>query len=620
MGLPDDKLMPRVTEHVRLLTEAVCNGTATVEQCDNLSEILVADSTAAIFYAIYLRMHGELMWRWRDQIVAVKDEDREESFSYGFFSGLWHDVASPVAQTFLGNTFSNTLSYLSSDWLVSYLVAAVIFSVGSLITSHIYISPPEQIVDNSPSTAPAVQPERKLVGQVTGLVDCHWSDSHTVAYLGRRVAAGDEFAFVSGLVEVTYDTGAKVLLQGPVTYQVDSPRGGFLSFGKLTARVEKKEARNQESNSQSLIPNALFAVRTPTAVVTDLGTEFGVEVRENGETSSHVFRGSVQLQQTGVAEGSVSLNNTIILHANEAASVTSRNNVKEMAGKEKRNKESELSLSRTEFDATAFVLPNQMEQYAEEQRLKSFRRWQAYSQKLRKDPALVAYYDFQMRGDNCSVLPNLSSASNALDGRVEGGDWVAGRMPGKMALYFHGPYSGDRVELPAPARFEFPDAFSVAVWFKASRFTTIWQALITKGDNAWRIQRNGEANQLTFATDYDQNGKRSAHPNVTTGQDAAVDDQWHLLVAIHEPAGAVAHKKLCIDGRLIAENDSPIPMYKNSVSVCIGSNLAIPGREFFGLIDEVAIFSRALSVDEVVAMFQAGNPSINARENINASK
>ena len=89
-------------------------------------------------------------------------------------------------------------------------------------------------------------------------------------------------------MEITYDTGAKVILQGPCTYEVESPAGGFLSVGKLTARVEKKEERrtkNEElsaSRSSFLIPHSYFAVRTPTATVTDLGTEFGVEVSEAG--------------------------------------------------------------------------------------------------------------------------------------------------------------------------------------------------------------------------------------------------------------------------------------------------------------------------------------------------
>ena len=48
-----------------------------------------------------------------------------------------------------------------------------------------------------------------------------------------------------------------------------------------------------------LIHSQLFSVRTPTAVVTDLGTEFGVEVDKSGATRSYVFRGKVELRAVG---------------------------------------------------------------------------------------------------------------------------------------------------------------------------------------------------------------------------------------------------------------------------------------------------------------------------------
>jgi hypothetical protein len=510
-----------------------------------------------------------------------------------------------VPYTFLDNAIHGTFGYLSSDWLVSYLVATIIFVVGSLITSHIYIPQPEQIVDNSPSIAPAVQPERNLVGQVTGLVDCHWNDSRTAAYLGHRVAAGDEFALVSGLVEITYDTGAKVLLQGPVTYQVDSPRGGFLSVGKLTARVEKKEARDQESD---FLNSALFAVRTPTAVVTDLGTEFGVEVSDTGETQSHVFLGAVQLQQTGVAEGKETLGNTIILHASEAARVTIQHGVKEKYGKETTTKENTLVLSRGEFNATAFVLPDQMRQYAEKQRLKPLRRWQAYSQKLRKDPALVAYYDFQMKGDNCAVLPNLSAAGRALDGRVEGGDWVEGRMPGKMGLHFRGPKSDDRIVLPSSDRFEFSGEFSLAIWFNAKPNNSGGTSLITKGEHSWRFQYAGGL--LYFHTNNaNVPMKDNNYYQGTKGHTNIVDNRWHLAVAVYKPQNdKVAQKQLYIDGQLDAENVAPMPRERSKCPVWLGANGELGERELYGQIDEVAIFSRALSPEEAAAMFQAGKP------------
>ena len=51
-------------------------------------------------------------------------------------------------------------------------------------------------------------------------------------------------------MEITYDTGAKVILQGPVTYEVESKDGGFLSVGKLTARVEKKVRSSKRQLSE----------------------------------------------------------------------------------------------------------------------------------------------------------------------------------------------------------------------------------------------------------------------------------------------------------------------------------------------------------------------------------
>ena len=82
-----------------------------------------------------------------------------------------------------------------------------------------------------------------------------------------------------------------------------------MAVGKLTGKVEVETAKG-------------FSVRTPTATVTDLGTEFGVEVSKEGHTTSHVFRGSVRLQVVaadGKAEGVAQ-----ILHENESARVEKR--------------------------------------------------------------------------------------------------------------------------------------------------------------------------------------------------------------------------------------------------------------------------------------------------------
>ena len=112
--------------------------------------------------------------------------------------------------------------------------------------------------------------------------------------------SGRSIDLASGLMEITYDTGAKVILQGPVTYEVEA-NGGYLAVGKLTGRLEKNDKRGtlnaelSDRRSSFSVHRSAFVVRTPTATVTDLGTEFGIEVSEEGITEARVFVGQVQV-------------------------------------------------------------------------------------------------------------------------------------------------------------------------------------------------------------------------------------------------------------------------------------------------------------------------------------
>jgi hypothetical protein len=219
----------------------------------------------------------------------------------------------------------------------------------------------------SSRTGEKENPQLVFVGKVSGMVDCQWADDATATYAGAGVALGRRYALKSGLMELTYSSGAKVILQGPCDYTVESARGGFLQVGKLVARVgaggagqgtgtsgqgpvasgQKAESRKRKadslatshsplatnSNPQSLIPNPLFSVRTPTALVEDLGTEFGVEVADNGKTTSHVFQGRVVMRVAGQgnekpespnsrnSESRTTPNPEIVLSAGQAACV-----------------------------------------------------------------------------------------------------------------------------------------------------------------------------------------------------------------------------------------------------------------------------------------------------------
>ena len=230
-----------------------------------------------------------------------------------------------------------------------------------------------------------------------------------------------------------------------------------------------------------------LTIRTPTATVTDLGTEFGVEVGKDGTCEVHVLKGLVQTK--------------FFASGGQASQIVQ---LKEGEGRRYQREPGQVTViafDRAKFDQMRIVKPDERRD-----------RWLAYSRQLRQDPALVAYYTFEPVGGNTRVLPNLSPAGSALDGQVEGAEWVHGRLPGKYALYFHGLGSGDTVVLPEPDRFNFGGPFSVAVWFKVERFTADWQTLVGKGEGSWRLHRHDDIDMLGFDTDHRLNRQQTRVP------------------------------------------------------------------------------------------------------------
>jgi hypothetical protein len=304
--------------HERLhgLIDAALCGAITAEQAGELDSLLKTDREACEIYSDYASMDAEL-----HLLIRGRSASEEISKQIHDSSDMAHETADdptattppiilPPLHSPLSPLPSPFSTYVSSGWPVAYVVATLIVGMGLVVAALVHVSGPgnTNIVRQSvPSDTPVISrsiAKDECVGRITGMVDCAWeegwvggqssADRQTLVYLG------DTFALRSGLLEITYDSGARVILQGPVTYEVESVSGGYLSIGKLTAKLEKKsEGKGQRSvsvNQKSEIGNHEFAVRTPTAIVTDLGTEFGVEVDRQGVTTSYVFRGSVRLQ------------------------------------------------------------------------------------------------------------------------------------------------------------------------------------------------------------------------------------------------------------------------------------------------------------------------------------
>ena len=321
------------------LIDGACDWTLSADDWAKLSQRLGESSEACDYYLACMDIHGTLAWQMMPNARLSPAELRQYNQAEidllaeaDCLADAFLPVSSVSPSSFFGNTIHNayygTISFFSQELPFSLFIATVLTGLGLWIASLVYISSPERIAQNSSSRTPSSgNPTLEVVGKITSMVDCQWSRDGREPSGYDNVLMGRQFKLDSGLMEITYNTGAKVILQGPAAYKVESRDGGFLSVGKLTARLEKKEEHVASSNPQSPIPpsplaprsSPLFTVRTPTAMVTDLGTEFGVEVDKQGVTTSHVFRGAVSLQAVAVEGNTEGV--AQVLHENQSARV-----------------------------------------------------------------------------------------------------------------------------------------------------------------------------------------------------------------------------------------------------------------------------------------------------------
>jgi hypothetical protein len=299
-------LSPAQTEELRSLLARCADVPMTEQETVRLNELLVSDVQAQQMFVDYAMLDACLDMVWTSGEGGEAGESTVADFAPS------EEDAPVIIQTLpvLNAPASPSYSPLGS-FLLSYGVAAAVVAVGMLMGWICQVSFPQSNrtevaggTPHSPATPLQPEPEQVFVGRISGMVDCQWVDPRNAPVGFDRVALGRKYALVSGLLEIVYDSGARIILQGPCDYEVESGTGGYLSLGRLTAKVEKK-AEGGRGKGEGRKPNVplsplpsppCFLVRTPTATIADLGTEFGVEVDKSGSSKAHVYRGKVEVR------------------------------------------------------------------------------------------------------------------------------------------------------------------------------------------------------------------------------------------------------------------------------------------------------------------------------------
>ncbi len=183
-------------------------------------------------------------------------------------------------------------------------------------------------------------------------------------------------------------------------------------------------------------------------------------------------------------------------------------------------------------------------------------------------------------------------------GKFVGGARII-RDPERGAVLKLGPGLGEYVDCGNDPAFNLVSGFTIAAWIKTQLFENFYQAVITKGNSAWRLHRFEPMQSLCLSL---EGARTTSHAyGEVAGQTAVDDGQWHHVAAVFDGH----HLSLYLDGRL--EDRAVVfagTLQKSDAPVWIGNTYGASYNRFFvGLIDDVRIYSIPLLRNEVEAIY-----------------
>ena len=171
-------------------------------------------------------------------------------------------------------------------WIAAAVAGAVVSSLVTLTFIPGLFTFPigSGVARGTAQTAPVSPPPLATVTNARFLLT---NDETTPLAIGQSLAAG-EISLLGGAVELTLRNGVVITLEGPADLDLGGEMEAFLHDGNVVVRMPKGTDG--------------FRLKTTTADVLDLGTEFAVKASRDAYTDVQVYDGAVMA--TGRSDGS----------------------------------------------------------------------------------------------------------------------------------------------------------------------------------------------------------------------------------------------------------------------------------------------------------------------------
>lgn len=526
---------------------AVCHGAPTDEQARALNELLHNDPSARDEYILRLELHSRLASE-PDLYLTADLGLSDAGASACQIERPLSALPLPTAESTRGRTLR---------W-------ALVAAAAALVVAGLWSRQAWRSGENMGATSNAV-------AMLNRVVDARWGQQSAAPRLGAPLEAG-WIRIESGLAQIVFYSGARVAIEGPTDLEIISPSEASCRSGRLTAEVPAQAHG--------------FRINTPQGEVTDLGTTFGLEVRENA-TELHVFQGSVRVRLAGkrsvddLLEGA----GAVLEHAGSPRLIAA--------------------------DPSAFASLADLQAKSTAATDLHYDRWRAANRRLNLDPSLRVHLDFEHSNPSDWRLPNVSGGhAEADDAVIVGCQWTQGRWPAKSAVEFRSV--NDRIRLSVPGKL---DALTLSAWVRVQGLDRKFNSLFMcegfhPGTIHWLIRNDGVLGLTVIGQSHRDFQVIPSPPAVTLDQFG----MWlHLAVVLDGNLNRVKHY---VNGSQVSESPLHIspPFRIGAAELGNWNSSGHPGRDsllirnFSGAMDEFCLFDRALKDGEIRKLFSNGVP------------
>ena len=437
------------------------------------------------------------------------------------------------------------------------------------------ISEKPSVENSESSVASSFALTSDTVGVLTRAAGVEWDEDSDYRPLPNEPLRAGRLKLNAGLAQIEFLQGANVVLEGPVEFELSGPNEGALVLGKLRANVPKVAKG--------------FSIDTPKGKVVDLGTEFGLNVEEDGVTEIYVYVGKVLFEGKD-RDAELAFEE---LEAGEAVFVDQKGNL------------TWIDMPSEPFFGTADLAYRSME---ESQRRHS--AWVELSEELASDPRNSLYFTFDDHRSWSRILrDDAQSKTERHDGAIVGCKWSEGRWPGKGALSFAGENDRVHLKLPKPLR-----SATLASWVRLNEIGSVMNPIVcspikdpkvaTLGTACWGIDGTGRIVLRAKGVD-----SMIKYVSSVAFRKERIGQWTHLSTTYDADKKMVSHY---VDGRPFSrekmQEDLKLFFGKSELGHNGGKYKGKPSHGLHASIDEFFVFNEALGEEEIRRLYEIGRP------------